>query len=105
MERLPELAVPGPWENVLTGPSRQALEDSVLPRFLLAQRWFGAKARGLQAVRVADWAVLSPALLTLLELRFADGPADLYFVPLGVSADPPPSARAHALARLAGPHG
>ncbi len=40
---------------LLSGPGR-----SDLTRFLIRQRWFAAKTRGIAAVDVLDWAVLDP---------------------------------------------
>jgi maltose alpha-D-glucosyltransferase/alpha-amylase len=110
----PEIKITGRWEAVLEGDSRQALERSVLPQFLRRQRWFGGKARRVQGVRLVDWAVLpvgaAGALLTLLEVRFADGAADLYFLPLATTAGPAAarlleSLPSRVLARLKGPDG
>jgi len=57
---------------------------AALGEFLRRQRWFAAKARGLDAVRIEDWAVLDqrgPLLLVLLDV---DG--ERYYLPLAVSA-------------------
>ena len=57
---------------------------AALGEFLRRQRWFAAKARGLDAVRIEDWAVLDqrgPLLLALLDV---DG--ERYYLPLAVSA-------------------
>ena len=56
---------------------------AALREFLRRQRWFAAKARGLDAVRIEDWAVLDergPVLLALLDV---DG--ERYYLPLAVS--------------------
>ena len=57
---------------------------AALGEFLRRQRWFAAKARGLGAVRIEDWAVLDhrgPLVLALLDV---DG--ERYYLPLAVSA-------------------
>jgi predicted trehalose synthase len=75
---------------LLSGPGR-----SDLARFLIRQRWFAAKTRGVSVVEVLDWAVLDldgPFVLLLLAV---DG--DPYYVPVTVSADAAPEAAvAHA---------
>ena len=70
---------PGEVVAVLEGDGGAALGE-----FLRRQRWFAAKARGLDAVRIEDWAVLDqrgPLLLALLDV---DG--ERYYLPLAVSA-------------------
>jgi maltose alpha-D-glucosyltransferase / alpha-amylase len=88
------------WLGFLSGRGRAVLE-SALPSWLLRQRWFGAKTRKIQSVRIRDWvelrsksgdscfhavdapqgAVASPALF-FLEILYGEGPADLYQIPL-----------------------
>ncbi len=74
---------------LLSGPGR-----SDLARFLIRQRWFAAKTRGIAAVEVLDWAVLDPDGPLVLLLLAVDG--DPYYVPVTVSAEAAPEA---ALAR------
>jgi maltose alpha-D-glucosyltransferase/alpha-amylase len=109
---LPTLDLPGAWETVLDGDARQELEQAVLPQFLRGQRWFGGKARQVTGARVVDWGSAGPgrALLTLVEVTFADGAGDLYFVPLAATPGPAAAAllesmRSRVLARLWGPDG
>jgi maltose alpha-D-glucosyltransferase/alpha-amylase len=96
------------------GEARAALERSVLPAYLQAQRWFGGKARRLERVRLADWGRLpageARAFLVLLEVAFADGASDRYFLPLAVTSGPAAARlsaerRPWVLARLTGPAG
>ncbi len=96
------------------GPARQALERAALPAYLRGQRWFGGKARQIESVRFADWGEMpagaTPAFLTLIEVRFRDGGADLYCLPLAVGGGDAASRivqtmRSHVLARLSGPDG
>jgi len=74
---------------LLSGPGR-----SDLTRFLIRQRWFAAKTRGIAAVEVLDWAILDPDGPLVLLLLAVDG--DPYYVPVTVSPDAAPAA---ALAR------
>src|SRR5687767_6674055 len=46
---VPTLTSAGSWDAVLAEPARSALERS-LPRFLVRQRWFGAKGRKISTV-------------------------------------------------------
>ncbi|MEX2224624.1 MAG: hypothetical protein WEG40_22800 [Candidatus Rokuibacteriota bacterium] len=77
---------------LLSGPGR-----SDLARFLIRQRWFAAKTRGIEALDVLDWAVLDPGVPLVLLLLGIDG--DRYYVPVTVSDDAAPEA---ALARVGG---
>jgi maltose alpha-D-glucosyltransferase / alpha-amylase len=109
----PTLELPA-GRALFEGPARQTLERAVLPAYLRGQRWFGGKARQIESVRFADWGELPAgatwAFLTLIEVRFQDGGADLYCLPLAVSADEAASRivgtmRSRVLARLTGPDG
>ena len=53
---------------LLAGPGRPDLA-----RFLIRQRWFAAKTRGIAAVEVLDWAVLDPDGPFVLLLLAVDG--------------------------------
>ena len=56
-----------------------------LARYLIRQRWFAAKTRGVASVAVADWGVLDadgPLLLLLLDVD-----QDRYYVPVTVSSN------------------
>jgi maltose alpha-D-glucosyltransferase/alpha-amylase len=111
-ERLPALDGLGDPADLLEGPGRETLERSVLPAFVRGQRWFGGKARTLEAVRLADVGEVPVAgggrvLLALFRAEFAGGATDLYFLPLGVTAGPAAegllaSRRDWVIARLGG---
>jgi maltose alpha-D-glucosyltransferase/alpha-amylase len=107
----PTLEVPVGPASLFEGAARQALERTVLPPYLRGQRWFGGKARRVEAVRFADWGALSAApaqaFLTLAEVHFEDGGADLYCLPLAISTEGAAahvlqSMRSRVLARLTG---
>jgi maltokinase len=70
---------------LLSGPGR-----SDLARFLIRQRWFAAKTRGIAALDVLDWAVLDPDGPLVLLLIAVDG--DPYYVPVTVSSATAPEA-------------
>jgi len=59
-----------------------------LVSFLERQRWFGGKARVIADVDVVDDGALGPnAVLAVVAVRFADGGAERYFVPLADARD------------------
>jgi len=70
---------------LLSGPGR-----TDLARFLIRQRWFAAKTRGIEAARVLDWAVLDPEAPFVLLLLDVDG--DRYYVPVTVASGAPADA-------------
>jgi maltose alpha-D-glucosyltransferase / alpha-amylase len=92
------------WAGFLAGRGTGILE-SALPAWLPRQRWFGSKTRAIQSARVRDWVELRPAAddacfstagahaseavfpaLFFAEISYADGPAEVYQIPLAFSA-------------------
>ena len=73
------------WKTVLGGATRERLEQEWLPAFLSRQRWFGGKSRQITGTSVKDWGRMGDHALTLIEVTYAGGDLDLYFVPLAVS--------------------
>ena len=86
------------WAGLL-GAHRLSTIENALPEWLLRQRWFGAKARQIQSVRVLDWVELNaarlsepadesagaiPPALFFVEIGYADGGCDLYQIPLAI---------------------
>jgi maltose alpha-D-glucosyltransferase/alpha-amylase len=86
---LPELSLDGSWESALEGEARARLE-AALPGFLTGRRWFRSKARPLRRARVTDCVRLElpdeAVRLALLEVEFAEGPAEAYVLPLRFAA-------------------
>ncbi len=99
------------WDGLLSGHGLKLLRDT-LPKYLLQQRWFGAKSRTIENVEVKEWIELPslssqatashpassdplilpssalPSASTLgpaiffLKLRYTDGAKDTYQLPL-----------------------
>jgi trehalose synthase-fused probable maltokinase len=71
----------------------------LLPEYLMRQRWFGGKARGVQSVEVSDAIPLAggsvPAVVALARVQFVDGDSHVYAVPLAAASPE----RAAALSR------
>jgi maltose alpha-D-glucosyltransferase/alpha-amylase len=93
----------GGWAGFIGGRGT-ALLEAEFPRWLIRQRWFGAKARKIQSVRVLDWVELPPSTIAIpmpsaglparvhtppalvyLEIVYADGAVDTYQAPLAFS--------------------
>lgn len=92
MASRPPRSDPGSIVALLSGPGR-----SDLAQYLVRQRWFAAKTRGIGALAVRDWATLDPDGPLVLLLLDVDG--DRYHVPMTVAPD---AAAAGVMARLDG---
>jgi maltose alpha-D-glucosyltransferase/alpha-amylase len=89
---LPSLRAASRWDDVLW--DRRAL-PSVLPRYLSGRRWFGAKARTIQAATVTESVPLTPAeALCLVNVEYAEGEPDTYLLPLAARPSRPDDAAA-----------
>ncbi len=94
------------WAGFVTGHGLAILETA-LPAWLQRQRWFGAKTKKIQSVKVLDWAELPspveanagilpspdlpsvssvPPALFYFEIGYGDNVSDTYQVPLAFSA-------------------
>ena len=73
------------WKTVLAGAARERLEQEWLPAFLPKQRWFGAKSRQISTTAVHDWGRMGDDALALVEITYAGGDRDTYFVPLSIT--------------------
>ncbi len=79
---LPHLTTSGPWDSILTGDGRAALEQ-ILPGYLLPRRWFGSKARTIATVQLAEAIPLDLGVyLTLITVLFTVGEPETYVLPL-----------------------
>src|SRR3954466_12529851 len=65
-----------------------ALDEGKFQEWIVAQRWFGSKAREVAHIDVVEWIPLRedvPQLaLALVEARFGEGTHESYQVPLGL---------------------
>jgi predicted trehalose synthase len=68
---------------------REALPGSeVLAEWLARQRWFGAKARRIERVAVADTVGLGPGVVVLADVQLDGGTHDRYAIPLLPDREP-----------------
>src|SRR4051812_16221796 len=80
------------WEAWWQRHGQSALLAGLRGGWLTQQRWFGGKARSMQSLGITSHAWSQgpvPLLFTWLEVRYADGGQDQYFLPLTVSSDVP----------------
>jgi maltose alpha-D-glucosyltransferase/alpha-amylase len=93
-----------PWRMGIAEKTRQQFERELMPRFMLRQRWYAAKAEPLERTTIAAHAVLesgaSQWLLALLDTQGPDQPAR-YFAPLVIAFEDDDEERARSLAPLA----
>jgi maltose alpha-D-glucosyltransferase/alpha-amylase len=83
---VPELHVATSWETVFAGNAREKLEDEILPVYLPGCRWFGGKAKIIRKITIGETIPLGEkpdlSCLLFLEVRYTEGPPDLYLLPL-----------------------
>jgi maltose alpha-D-glucosyltransferase/alpha-amylase len=83
--QLPMLTVQGSWNSLLQHRDKQLLE-ALLPYYLRRCRWFGGKARIIQAVEISE-AIPVPhesplGYITLLQVTYTEGEPETYVLPL-----------------------
>ena len=82
---LPEIRVAGSWENALTGPPKERLEN-VLLGYVRNRRWFAGKARGLKSASITNLVPVPGAAgdpqLAAIVISYAEGDPDTYQLPL-----------------------
>ncbi|MDP9342728.1 MAG: maltose alpha-D-glucosyltransferase [Actinomycetota bacterium] len=105
--QIPVLEVTGAWQGLLGKGARNQLEE-ILPSYLKARRWFGAKARRVRSAQIvevvpvpADWPAhrggdgsapsrkaADPAgYLTLVRVEFNEGDPETYVLPLALASE------------------
>jgi maltose alpha-D-glucosyltransferase/alpha-amylase len=86
------------WSGFLSGKGQAAIE-SAISEWLPRQRWFGAKTRKIQSVKLMEWVELPHALaghldsyaaaippaLFFFEINYGDNATDVYQIPLAFS--------------------
>ena len=99
------------WHTLLDGDARALVERDHLLPYLHRQRWFSGKARRATSARFVDWGTLSageePSFLALVDVAYADGGIDRFFLPMGTRSGQAALALEHemptaVLARIAG---
>jgi maltose alpha-D-glucosyltransferase/alpha-amylase len=90
LERIPTLiAKNGSWESLFQGESQKRVE-SVLGDYLYRCRWFGSKARQIQATQIVDAIPCNREAdppfrgqILILQTEFTEGDAETYLIPVG----------------------
>jgi trehalose synthase-fused probable maltokinase len=98
-------------DEAMSAPSRSTawirLQDQLqraLPDFLKARRWFGGKTRTIQSVEIADVVPIPhaaiAAAIVVARVNYAEGPSEMYTVPLLEEPDLHPDQPASDGARI-----
>jgi len=84
-----ETAGEGDWEPLFTGGNGDQLRTTILPEFLPRQRWFGSKSRQIASAAVTDWCPFDDghSALAIVNVAFAQGGPESYFLPLTILYD------------------
>lgn len=94
-----------PWRMGLAEKTRQQLESSLLPGFMLRQRWYAAKNEVPARARIVDQGRLAKGrsewLLSLVDVDAVAGGSSRYFVPMSIAYDDDDEERTRALAPVA----
>jgi len=95
-----ELVLPaGNLQGAITGAGAELLQETFLPKFLLTQRWFGAKSRTIKTVHITGSIPLqrSDAAILILGIDYVEGDSDLYTLPVAyISGEQVDSLRAES---------
>jgi maltose alpha-D-glucosyltransferase/alpha-amylase len=85
---LPGLKIIKKEDELLEQENREALELTILPRYLSSTRWFGGKGRIIGKIKIIENMPVHDADIWLrfiiLEVVYNDGTQEMYMVPLGV---------------------
>jgi len=88
--QVPTLVVNGKWQNIFSNESRATL-TSVLPNYLPTRRWFGGKARTIQATQITEVIPVSykntEAHIVFLQVTYTEGIPETYVLPLAYVGD------------------
>jgi maltose alpha-D-glucosyltransferase/alpha-amylase len=75
---------------LLDNGQRARIEREVLPDYVRHCRWFGAKARTIRQMRIAEEIPVSGedgAVIWLVEVSYLDGPTETYSLPVEIARD------------------
>jgi maltose alpha-D-glucosyltransferase / alpha-amylase len=101
----PTIAASGSWTGVLQGTARGALERA-LPRFLVRQRWFGAKGWKIMGAEIVGTVSIGAGrdgaggIVALVEVSFLEGEPATYALPMIGKRDGDDVGAEHVIARV-----
>src|SRR5690606_28624125 len=84
-EQLPFIKL-NKWDDLFDSQTEFKLENEVLPRYMLASRWFGGKARTIQTMEIADKTEVvfgaNRCWFLLVRVNYENGMPDIYQLPI-----------------------
>jgi maltose alpha-D-glucosyltransferase/alpha-amylase len=107
------VVLPHGWRSFMHPGARDTFEREVIPALLPTRRWFNAKNATIASSRLVDVGAIGeerdgPILLTLFEVRFANGHAERYLMApslaLEAAGEYPPAVVANAIGRFRTAH-
>jgi maltose alpha-D-glucosyltransferase/alpha-amylase len=91
-EKLARIGVRASWSEIFQGRPKMQFE-AALRNWLPAHRWFGGKARNIQAVIITEAVLLAPSddspqakFLVLAQVEYGEGEPETYSIPFGFAA-------------------
>ena len=75
-------------QGTISGASAELLQESFLPKFVVKQRWFGAKSRTVRSVCITDSLPIGDlqAAILILRIDYSEGESDTYTLPVAYVA-------------------
>ncbi len=74
------------WKDILDREVREDLENRILPVYLMRLRWFGGKGKGVERMRIIDFANMplqeNSVVFLLVEVSYQDDLPDIYQLPV-----------------------
>jgi len=84
-DALPSLIFRRDWDFLTRGRDKARLEH-ILPSYVNARRWFGGKARNIQAIHISDTVPMPAedpvAVLCFITVEYMEGEPETYLLPL-----------------------
>ncbi len=81
-EELPKLLVVKKWEEIFTGALLRKFMANAIQPYLHRSRWFRSKALLITKVNIEDTLLIGQARLLFLNIHYANGIYETYFLPL-----------------------
>ena len=87
---IPVLEAAPNLQSLLADGQRAQLERAILPEYLNACRWFGAKARKIRQMQIIEQIPIAEnaAQWWLLQVDYTDGAPDIYSLPVQIATGP-----------------
>ncbi|MGV3509019.1 MAG: maltose alpha-D-glucosyltransferase [Sphingobacteriaceae bacterium] len=74
------------WKDLVQPKILERLENKVLPEYLMKMRWFGGKGKGIENIKILNYASMAlaenPAFFLLFEVSYQNGLPEMFQMPL-----------------------